>query len=138
LSRLLLVAVLAAAAALSACSGSGENDTAAPTKTQSQATTTRSQTQGNGEVALGTSVTITSAGFTPKVLVAPLGKSVTWRNESRSTQSVHFDNAGERLDSGPIRPGETWTFDPPGAVSLLYHSTYTPKFKAQLQVQLLG
>jgi hypothetical protein len=126
-----------AAVALTGCSGSADKPAAA-SEPGTQPTPSQPSNSGNDDFALGTLVTITSSGFSPKVLVAPMGQIVTWRNESGSTQSVRFDNAGERVDSGPIRPGESWTFDPPGALSLLYHSTYPPRFKAQLQVQLLG
>lgn len=132
--HLFLAAALVAG--LSACSHYGSGNTGT-TAAATQPAATQPATQTSDAIALGTVVTITPSGFSPKVLVAPTGQTVTWRNESGSTQSVHFDNAGERIDSGPIPPGGTWAFDPPGALSLLYHSTYTPKFRAQLQVQLL-
>ena len=93
---------------------------------------------GNGQFGLGTKVRITTSGFDPQVLVTGMGLRVTWTNDSSSTQSVHFDNWGVAVDSGPIKPGQSWTFKADHTASVLYHSTYQPAFLGQLQIQLTG
>jgi len=81
---------------------------------------------------MGTTVIITPTGFSPQVLLAPLGPS------SGKVQSVHLDNFGSPVDSGPIQPGHAWAFNPHAALSIVYHSTYEPSFNAQLQIQDVG
>jgi plastocyanin len=93
---------------------------------------------GNGQFGMGTKVRITSSGFQPQVLVTGMGLRVTWTNDSSTTQSVHFDNWGAAVDSGPIKPGQSWTFKADHTASVLYHSTYHPAFLGQLQIQLTG
>ncbi|MGN6379048.1 MAG: hypothetical protein ACTHNU_08875 [Gaiellales bacterium] len=94
--------------------------------------------KGNAQFAMGTSVLITAKGFLPHILLAPMGRPVVWKNSSSRTQSVHLDNYGSRVDSGPIKPGATWSFNPKAELSLVYHSTYDPHFRGQLQVQPIG
>jgi plastocyanin len=86
----------------------------------------------------GTSVKITDAGFRPLVLVTAPGEKVTWHNDSSSTQSVHFDNWGSPVDSGPLKPGDSWSFPFSSAGSLIYHSTFHPSFRGQVQIQVSG
>src|SRR5262249_49753951 len=93
---------------------------------------------GNGTFTLGTKVRITAKGFKPQVLVTGMGLRVVWTNATSTTQSVHFDNWGETIDSGPIPPGGTWTFHATSTGSVLYHSTYSPTLCGQVQIQLTG
>ena len=95
-------------------------------------------TQKPAPTSMGTTIVITPTGFSPQTLLAPMGYAITWKNESGKVQSVHLDNFGSRVDSGPIQPGTAWKFNPHAALSIIYHSTYTPSFKAQLQVQAVG
>jgi hypothetical protein len=83
-------------------------------------------------------VVISSTGFRPKVLLAPMGVPIVWRNTSTKTQSVHLDNFGTKVDSGPIKPGASWSFNPNAEISIVYHSTFDPSFRGQLQVQPIG
>jgi hypothetical protein len=87
---------------------------------------------------MGTSILITASGFRPRILLAPMGAPVVWKNVSSRTQSVHLDNFGSPVDSGPIKPGGTWSFNPNAQLSIVYHSTYDRRFRGQLQVQLVG
>jgi hypothetical protein len=87
---------------------------------------------------MGLVIVITPTGFSPQILLAPMGPAITWENKSGAVQSVHLDNFGSRVDSGPIKPGHAWTFNPHAALSIVYHSTYTPSFQGQLQVQAVG
>jgi hypothetical protein len=67
-----------------------------------------------------------------------MGVPIVWHNASTKTQSVHLDNFGTKIDSGPIKPGATWSFNPKAEISIVYHSTYDPSFRGQLQVQPIG
>ena len=147
------IALLAAAALAAGCgsSSSGPSGTRAtsggtsgpvqaPSTTGGSSTSTIPvrTTQKPSPAAMGVTIVITPTGFSPQTLLAPLGFAITWKNESGKVQSVHLDNFGGRVDSGPIQPGTAWKFNPHAALSILYHSTYTPSFTAQLQVQAVG
>jgi len=141
-------------------SSTGGETAGPPATTQPPASTTQppaSTTQSSGGSSTGTSgtvpkkttakpqgtkmgstIVITPTGFSPGILLAPLGPTITWENESGSVQSVHLDNFGSRVDSGPIQPGHVWAFNPHAALSIVYHSTYRPSFQGQLQVQAVG
>jgi hypothetical protein len=62
--------------------------------------------------------------------------NIIWKNTTSGPQSVHFDNFGRRLDSGPIPPGGTWTFHAATTGSITYHSTYDRRFRGRLLVQI--
>jgi hypothetical protein len=93
---------------------------------------------GNAHFAMGTTIVITDSGFQPRILLAPMGYRVVWKNLSSRTQSVHLDNWSSAVDSGPIQPGHSWSFNPNAELSIIYHSTFTPRFHGQLQVQPIG
>jgi hypothetical protein len=140
----LLCAALAATAALmSGCGSSGAAPSGTTHRTTPPASTTTSgagysKDHGNAQFAMGTTVVISNTGFRPKVLLAPMGVPIVWRNASTKTQSVHLDNFGTKVDSGPIKPGATWSFNPKAEISIVYHSTFDPSFRGQLQVQAIG
>jgi hypothetical protein len=69
----------------------------------------------------GTEIIITSGGFEPQVLSAPLGKTITWTNLTDRTQQVNFEYSPVR--SGPIAPGKTFTWMSPSLISIRYDST---------------
>jgi hypothetical protein len=123
---------------LPACAGSGGGSSVAGSRPATTPQTPPQSSGGNAQAALGTSVLITGSGFQPLLLVAPMGQRITWKNVSDSTQSVHLDNWGARVDSGPIPPGGDWSFNPKRLASITYHSTYDHSFRAQLQIQLPG
>jgi plastocyanin len=84
-------------------------------------------------------VHITDKGFSPKLLVAGMGWTVTWHNDTSKPQSVYFDSwGGEHPYSGTIAPGKTWKWKADRTGTVLYHSTYDPSACAQVQVQLTG
>ena len=93
---------------------------------------------GNGHFKIGKQITIGDHGFDPLILVTGMGLTVTWTNRSSTTQSVVFDNWDTPLDSGPIGPGQSWTFKAVHTGSVIYHSSSAPCRLAQLQIQLQG
>ena len=93
---------------------------------------------GSLPTGMGTTVMITSKGFQPHELLAPMGFPIVWKNVSDTTQSVNLDNFSQPVDSGPIKPGKSWSFNPDAQLSILYHSTYPGHFQGKLQVQLVG
>jgi plastocyanin len=121
-----------------ACSSASGADPSTAHHPSSSPPSVPSSGLGNGQFGMGTKVRITASGFDPQVLVTGMGLRVTWTNDSPATQSVHFDNWGAAVDSGPIKPGQSWTFTADHTASVLYHSTYHPAFLGQLQIQLTG
>jgi hypothetical protein len=140
----LACAVLVATAALisgcgsSGAASSGTTHTTAPPSGGVSGSSYYSKDRGNAQFAMGATVVISNSGFRPKVLLAPMGVPIVWRNSSTRTQSVHLDNFGTKVDSGPIKPGATWSFNPKAEISIVYHSNYDPSFRGQLQVQAIG
>jgi len=84
---------------------------------------------------VGHCIFITSSGFDPNVLVAPMGIDITWTNTSSKPASIVFDNYFKKVDSGPIPPGGTWKFHAGELVSIVYHSPDIPHSQSQLQIQ---
>lgn len=118
--------------------GSGAPSAASTSPGAAASTSYYAKDRGNAQFAMGTTVVITRSGFQPQQLLAPVGYAIVWKNLSGSTQSVHLDNFGSRVDSGPIPPGGSWSFNPKAQLSIVYHSTYHPRFHGQLQVQQVG
>jgi hypothetical protein len=96
------------------------------------------KTTGDGWIGLGTRIKITDQGFWPRELFAPMGYILTWTNVSGRIASVHFDNYGERVDSGPIAPGKSWSFNATRLAMISYHSTIGTHFHAVVRVQQTG
>jgi hypothetical protein len=79
----------------------------------------------------GQVVCITEKGVQPQVLVSVAGEAVTWRNETSRPQAIRF--AAFAAHSGPIPPGETWSYTPTLPLSIAYHASSSPRL-AQIQV----
>jgi hypothetical protein len=69
--------------------------------------------------ATGNQVIITSTGVLPYHLFTGLGTKVTWTNLSTKTMSIHSIAPG-LLDSGPIKPGQTFSWSSPSGISVRY------------------
>jgi hypothetical protein len=77
-------------------------------------------------------VQITPTGFHPAVLVAACCTPIVWVNLTDKPNSVVFDVEAQR--SGPIPPGASWTFTPPNAESIAYHSATYSSMTGAVQV----
>ncbi len=80
----------------------------------------------------GLTVQITPQGFHPAVLIAECCKTITWKNLLDTAVTVTFDH--QRVSSGQIPPGGTWTFTPPNMQALTYHADGRPDFHGAIQV----
>jgi plastocyanin len=71
-------------------------------------------------------------GFAPAHARVAAGTRITWTNNDELPHSVTADD--KRFDSGPLQPGQsfTWTADRPGAVA--YHCIFHPSMTAMLDV----
>jgi hypothetical protein len=134
------------AALAGACSSGGAAGSSAPATHATSGPSVQPAAQpancpkqlGGGHFGLGTKVKITPQGFDPQILVTGMNLAVTWTNASSKPQSVHFDNWGAPVDSGPIAPGASWTFKAGHTGSVLYHSTLDGSLCGQLEIQLTG
>jgi hypothetical protein len=130
---LLAATAVAACLVLASCGGGGAS---APTTGGSAAVSTAPASTAASTIDpnfdFGQTVLITTKGFRPRWLVSLVGKTITWRNDSRVTQSVVFDH--ESVRSGPIAPGGSYTYHPRTALSLTYHSGRNPHLRGSVQV----
>jgi hypothetical protein len=81
--------------------------------------------------AKGQVVCITDDGVEPRLLVAIVGNTITWRNETSEPQTVTF--VAFDTHSGPIPPGGTWSYTPKLPLSLAYRVSTTERL-GQIQV----
>ena len=68
----------------------------------------------------GTQVIITPTGFEPRVLSSVQNKTITWTNLTNQVQQVNFEYSTVR--SGPIEPGQTFSWTPHTLISIRYDS----------------
>jgi hypothetical protein len=128
-TKRILLATLAFGLVLGACSSaSGE-----PAKTAKSTTTTTGKPAHQDET-----VTISTKGFDPYWADVPLHSAVTFKNTTRTTQQIVFDNArdasGAPLQSPVIAPGATWVWTADTFASFAYHSPQLPGLSGRIQV----
>jgi plastocyanin len=131
-------AILVVLLASAACSSTKAAAPSQPAGSTAPAKCKDSGPLGSGHFTIGKQVKIGTSGFEPQLLVTGMNLTVTWKNTSSTPQSVHFDNWETPIDSGPIAPGASWSFKAVHTGSVLYHSTFDPCFKGQVQIQLTG
>ncbi|MGN6377650.1 MAG: hypothetical protein ACTHNU_01730 [Gaiellales bacterium] len=123
------VAVLAAAVA----SGCGASSSAAPGPPAASSTTAQPARKTiDPNFDFGQTVLITPAGIRPKWLVSLVGKPIVWHNDSHRVVTVVFDH--QSVHSPPIPPGGTFTYRPPTAISISYHSGGHHRLHGMVQV----
>jgi hypothetical protein len=80
----------------------------------------------------GQTIYITDAGFAPHWLVSIEKLPVVWVNDTDKVQSVVFDH--QKVRSGPIQPGESFTWTSTHMVSVTYHNGEQPSQTGAVQV----
>jgi plastocyanin len=70
--------------------------------------------------------------FDPTVARVVVGAPVEWVNRDSSARSVEAD--GGQFDSGPIKPGASWSWTPTAAGKINYHDGTRPYAVAALEV----
>ena len=68
-------------------------------------------------------VTITDSGFGPATIQVQKGQDVTWTNQSRSTVQIVGDQKSTGLKSGPINPGDSYSFTFDDGGTFNYHDS---------------
>jgi hypothetical protein len=121
---------------LAGACGSSAGAKATATTSPPSPTTTRKE---NPYYDSGSTVTITSTAYQPKVLIAEVNVPLTFVNHTTVVQRVQFDHSrdasGQIRHSGAIAPGASWTFTPTNWESATYHSGTEPVLRGQIQIQ---
>lgn len=106
--------------------------TPASIPSEPSAATTREAHSPDPAFDYGFVVQITPTGFHPQTLVAACCMPIVWMNLTNRPNSVIFDV--EPGGSGAIPAGGSWTFTPPNAEALAYHSGIYPSMTGAVQV----
>jgi plastocyanin len=101
--------------------------------TNNQPTSTGSN---SSQAAPGGSVDIKNMMFTPSQITVQTGEKVTWTNNDSTTHTVVDDlnNVGGP-NSGPIAPGQTFSFTFTKAASYQYHCSIHPSMRGTIVVK---
>ncbi len=81
----------------------------------------------------GQMIYITEKGFVPELLVTVVNEAIVWTNETNEPVSIIFDNKTVR--SGPIEPGDSFSFTPDVTISITYHVVSDKRIKGAIQVE---
>jgi Tol biopolymer transport system component len=79
-------------------------------------------------------VEVTDAGFQPKVATIGQGDTVQWNFVGTVTHSVKDSSGMGLFSSGPVEPGEDWSFTFIGAGSYRYKDAFTPGMTGMIRV----
>lgn len=105
---------------LAACGGtttpSSTTPTTVPTNTP---TTAAANTPTTTPTSSGNSVSIANFAFSPTTLTIATGTKVTWTNHDTVTHTVTADQGA--FDSGPLSPGNSFSFPFTKAGTYSYH-----------------
>jgi plastocyanin len=104
--------------------------TAVPTTTPTTAPTSAPTMT---PASTGNSVTIANFAFSPQTLMVKTGTKVTWTNKDSATHTVTADQGA--FNSGPLAPGNSFSFTFTKAGSYAYHCMIHPSMMATIVVQ---
>jgi plastocyanin len=108
-------ALILVALALSACGSSGSSDKSPVTV----------NVPGKG----GAAVSYENYNASPKTITVKVGQPVTWTNKDGAAHNVVSTDApsADKISSGSIAQGDTFTFTPSVAGTIKYVCTYHPQ-----------
>lgn len=93
-------------------------------------------TSNNGNSVSGNdNVIIRGMAFTPTPLTVSVGSTVTWTNMEESTTHTVTSDTGTELNSGQIKPGQTYSHTFTVAGRYDYHCSIHPYMKGTIIVQ---
>ncbi len=78
-------------------------------------------------------VSIKSFSFNPTTLNIKKGTKITWTNNDKVSHTITPDS-GNRLNSGALSPGKSFSFTPTDLGSINYHCAFHPKMKGSIIV----
>ena len=81
----------------------------------------------------GQEILITGHTFIPHWLVSIVDEDIVWWNQTSRVQRIRFENG--TVDSGPIKPGESFSYKPSDSVSIPYASATDPHMSGVIQVE---
>jgi plastocyanin len=125
---------------LAACAGTTGSNTPTPAATVAPTTaptdtptTAPAETPTTASTDNGNSVAIASFAFSPASLTVAVGTKVTWTNNDSVTHTVTADQ-GAAFNSGPLSPGQTFSFTFTKAGTYSYHCNIHPSMMATIVV----
>ncbi len=133
--RVLFIAAVGLVVATAGC-GSGGGGAAANSSTSTSPASAHASTALDPNFAFGQTVLITRAGIRPHWLVSVVGRPIVWRNQTGRPQRIVFDHQDVR--SPMIAPGGAFTYRPPTALSIAFHSVTDPRLRGIIQVTPTG
>jgi plastocyanin len=77
-------------------------------------------------------VVIEGMAFTPRVVKAKPGDTVTWVNKDLFDHNV---TAGARMASGDFKPGQVWRYTVPAGPAIDYLCTLHPTMTGRIEVE---
>ena len=104
--------------------------TTVPTNTP---TTAPASTPTTAPPSTGNSVSIANFAFSPQTLTVKAGTKVTWTNKDSVTHTVTADKGA--FNSGPLSPGNTFSFTFTQAGTYSYHCSIHTSMMATIVVQ---
>lgn len=83
-------------------------------------------------IAEGAKVTITDAAFEPAEVTITAGEAVSWKNAGQQPHNVTADDGS--FNSGPIAPGNEWSWPSTKAGTFTYKCAQNPAMKGTVKV----
>ncbi len=138
--RGLALAAVIATVALGACSSSSNAPRSCPqaakaTPAASAPTSPLPKSSIDPNIDNGQQILITAHKFIPHWLVSIVDEDIVWWNRTTKIQRIRFANG--TIDSGPIKPGDSFSYKPNDSVSIPYASVTNPHAKGVIQVEPL-
>ena len=84
-------------------------------------------------ISSSTEVSILNFEFNPTQLIVRVGSTVTWTNNDKVIHTVTSD-VGSEMNSGPIKPGSTYSHVFDSAGTFIYHCTIHPNMIGNITV----
>ncbi len=116
---------------------SSDDSTATTTDTTTQKTADSStETQASTAPSSSTKneIDISDMAFSPASTTVTRGTTVTWMNNDSVAHTVTADNGTGGLNSGTVKPGETYTFTFNEAGTFTYHCEFHSDMKGTVTV----
>ena len=132
------LAAVMATVALGACSSSSDAPTSCPqaakaTPSASAPTSPVPKSSIDPNIDNGQQILSTAHKFSPHWLVSIVDEDIVWWNQTSKVQRIRFANG--TVDSGPIKPGDSFSYKPSDTVSIPYASVTDPHLKGVIQVE---
>lgn len=114
-----------------ALAGCGGDEEAAPPATGGAGTETTAPAASDGDTV---TVSMKDVLFTPENVTVKVGQTVKWTNDDPIDHTATAKE-GADFDSGNVKPGDTYEFEPTEAGTIAYVCTIHPAQKGTITVE---